>query len=369
MKIGLLGTRGIPNQYGGFEEFAEKVTNYWINEGHEVLVYCEGGNESYEDILQNGVKRIFMKTFQKYLRSFYPFLYDYQSTKDALKRNCDIIYHAGYQSSALGNFFLKKKLTTKLVYNMDGLEWKRTKWSRIIQIVTKYFEKQAANSGALLIADNKGIQKYLLSEYKVESELISYGADKVENPNCEILKEFNLIPKSYNILVARFEPENSLEVIIKAHISAKQQLLIISNDSTAYYSELLPLMSTSKFVNFLGPIYEKKILNALRAYSQFYFHGHTVGGTNPSLLEALACRCNILAHDNPFNRDVLKKNGYYWKNSEEIVSMLLNSSMLKFDAEEQIKYLSSNYSWEHVAKNHLKVFSKFREKSLCLGVS
>jgi hypothetical protein len=94
VRIGLLGTRGIPNKYGGFEEFAEKVTEHWVNEGHEVIVYCESDDESFEDVLPNGVKRVFIKTFQKSLKGFYLFLYDYQSTKDAIRRRCDIIYHA-----------------------------------------------------------------------------------------------------------------------------------------------------------------------------------------------------------------------------------------------------------------------------------
>lgn len=361
MRIGLLGTRGIPNKYGGFEEFAEKVTEHWVNEGHEVIVYCESDVESYEDVLPNGVKRVFIKTFQRSLKGFYLFLYDYQSTKDAVRRKCDVIYHAGYQSAAFGNWLLRKKLTGRLVYNMDGLEWMRSKWSKPIQIITKYFEKQAAKSGALLVADNKGIQEYLSSNYNVSSELIAYGADKVENPDPEYLKEYGLHPRTYNILVARFEPENNLEAVIRAHIKAEQQLIVIANNTTAHYKELSQLMDTSEFINFLGPIYNKEMLNALRAFSKYYFHGHTVGGTNPSLLEAMACKCNILAHDNSFNRDVLKENGFYWKDSESIVNLLSKPSNLEFNNEQQLKYLESNYSWKQVALDHIKAFNSIKE--------
>ena len=361
MRIGLLGTRGIPNKYGGFEEFAEKVTEHWVIEGHEVIVYCESGDESFEDVLPNGVKRVFIKTFQRSLKGFYLFLYDYQSTKDAVRRKCDVIYHAGYQSAALGNWILGKKLKGRLVYNMDGLEWRRSKWSKSIQIITKYFEKQAAKSGALLVADNKGIQEYLYSNYNVSSELIAYGADKVENLEPEYLKEYSLHPRTYNILVARFEPENNLEAVIRAHIMAEQHLIVIANNTTAHYKELSQLMDTSEFINFLGPIYNKEMLNTLRAFSKYYFHGHTVGGTNPSLLEAMACKCNILAHDNAFNRDVLKENGYYWKDSESIVNLLSKPSNLEFDNEKQLIYLESNYSWKQVALDHIKAFKSLKE--------
>jgi glycosyltransferase involved in cell wall biosynthesis len=361
VRIGLLGTRGIPNKYGGFEEFAEKITEHWVNEGHEVIVYCESGDESFEDVLPNGVKRVFIKTFQRSLKGFYLFLYDYQSTKDAVRRNCDVIYHAGYQSAAFGNWFLREKLAGRLVYNMDGLEWMRSKWSKPIQIITKYFEKQAAKSGALLVADNKGIQDYLNSKYNVSSELIAYGADKVENLEPEYLKEYGLHPRTYNILVARFEPENNLEAVIRAHIKAEQHLIVIANNTTAHYKELSQLMDTSEFINFLGPVYNKEMLNTLRAFSKYYFHGHTVGGTNPSLLEAMACKCNILAHDNTFNRDVLKENGYYWKDSESIVNLLSKTSNLEFNNEKQLNYLESNYSWKQVALDHIKVFNSLKE--------
>ena len=118
-------------------------------------------------------------------------------------------------------------------------------------------------------------------------------------------------------------------------------------------------MRSSEFILFLGPIYDKQKLNALRTFSNFYLHGHTVGGTNPSLLEALACRCKILAHDNPFNKDVLKNNGYYWSDAETLGRMLLKASNLEFDEGRQLKYLKKNYSWEQVALDHLKAFSNF----------
>jgi len=360
MRIAIVGTRGIPNSYGGFEEFAEKVSEHWINKGHEVLVYCES-NQDYEDILPNGVKRVFIKTFKKSLKGFYLFLYDFQSTKDAIRRKCDVIYHAGYQSATLGNLILRKQLIGRLVYNMDGLEWKRSKWSMPVQIITKYFEKLAATSGALIVADNKGIQEYVKSRYNISSVLIAYGADKVKCPNAKYLKEYDLDARSYNIAVARFEPENNLEAVIRAHIKARHHLIVIANNTTAHFKELSPVMDSSEYITFLGPIYDKERLNALRAFSTFYFHGHTVGGTNPSLLEAMACNCNVLAHDNPFNRDVLKENGYYWKDSNAIVSMLLNPDILVFDNEKQLKYLEANYSWNQVALDHLKSFDNFKE--------
>ena len=354
MKIGVLGTRGIPNQYGGFEEFAEKVSALWVLEGHEVLVYCEG-NEATEDVLENGVRRVFVKTYQRHLRGFYLFLYDFHSTRDALTRGCDVVYHAGYQSSVLGNFFLSKRLLGKLVYNMDGLEWKRSKWSPLVRKATKVFERLAARSGATLVADNKGIQDYLSQHHNVESTLIAYGADEVIC-SLDVLREFGIEPGEYNILVARFEPENNIEAIVTAHVQGSRQLIVVANDSTQHYRELEAVMTSSDEIHFLGPVYDKSKLNALRHGAKLYFHGHTVGGTNPSLLEALACGCQILAHDNSFNRDVLKEHGHYWKNASDIVALLENEDSLEFRVESQLRYLRQNFSWQQVAKDHLSLF-------------
>lgn len=356
MKIGLLGTRGIPNQYGGFEEFAEKVSGLWVRDGHEVIVYCEG-QENREDVLENGVRRVFIKTHERWLRGGYVFLFDFQCTLDALRRRCDVCYHAGYVTAVLGNVLLSRRLKYKLVYNMDGLEWKRSKWSTPIRYVFKVFEQIASKSNAVLISDNKGIQDYLLDAYEVESHMIAYGAEKVVCTG-DSISAFGLEQGQYNILVARFEPENNLEPIIRAHISREKHLVVVANNTTQHFRELESLMNESPYINFLGPVYDKNALNDLRSGALFYFHGHMVGGTNPSLLEALACRCRILAHDNPFNRDVLGEFGHFWKNSHDIQELLDSQDNLSFDVAGQLKLVEDKYSWDLVAKQHLSVFQK-----------
>jgi hypothetical protein len=356
MKIAILGTRGIPNQYGGFEEFAENISFRWISSGHEVIVYCEG-DKYYEDQMQNGVQRIFIKTYQKYLRGFYLFLYDFTCTRHAINQKCDIFYHAGYQSSVIGNMILSRWLHGKLIYNMDGLEWKRSKWSPFVQRVTRVFERIAAKSGAYLIADNKGIQQYLFSKYGVSSHLVAYGANIVMTPKLEVLELYNLTERSYNILIARFEPENNVEVIIKAHVVRKKKLVVVANRNTKHYKKLHSYINeNAKYVKYLGSIYDKDILNSLRFYSNYYLHGHTVGGTNPSLLEALASSCKILAHDNIFNRDVLNKFGYYWSSQFELEELLDLS--LHFDDVGQKNYLFNSYNWDDVATQHLRIFKR-----------
>ena len=155
MRIGLLGTRGIPNRYGGFEEFAEHVCKHWAKSGHEVFVYCED-NENKEIFEYDDVNQVFIKVSELPVLS--QFIYDYRCTKHALTQNLDVIYHAGYATSVVGNLILKKGLDGRLIYNMDGLEWKRSKFNRITRWLTKKLEKAAVISGAELISEIRGFK-------------------------------------------------------------------------------------------------------------------------------------------------------------------------------------------------------------------
>ena len=220
MKIGLLGTRGIPNRYGGFEEFAEQVCKYWADSGHDVIVYCED-NEYKEVFVYEKVNQVFINASK--LPGLSQFIYDYRCTKHALTQDLDVIYHAGYATSVFGNLVFKKGLDGKLVYNMDGLEWKRSKFNRITRWLTKKLEKTAALSGAELVSDNKGIQDYLKSEYDVPSTLIEYGAD-ILNDEIEYVDGY---PKVFDLVIARFEPENHIEEIIAAYENQREATLVL----------------------------------------------------------------------------------------------------------------------------------------------
>lgn len=352
MKIGLLGTRGIPNRYGGFEEFAEQVCKYWADSGHDVFVYCED-SENKEVFAYKKVNQIFIKA--PMLPGLSQFIYDHRCTKHALTQNLDVIYHAGYATSVFGNLIFKKSLEGKLVYNMDGLEWKRSKFNRITRWVTKKLEKAAALSGAVLVSDNKGIQDYLKSEYGVSSTLIEYGADII-NDEIEHIEGY---PKVFDLVIARFEPENHIEEIITAYENQREAtLVLVANTGTRLYEKLSSRIEQAQNILFNGPIYDKSELAYLKSNCRYYIHGHSVGGTNPSLLEALAGGCNILIHDNDFNKDVVGKYGKTWSNQTKLENLISKSAERLTTIDDQKKYCAERFNWKLIAEKHLELFEK-----------
>lgn len=352
MKIGLLGTRGIPNRYGGFEEFAEQVCKYWADNGHDVYVYCED-NENKEEFENENVNQVFVKASK--LPGLSQFIYDYRCTKHALTQNLDVIYHAGYATSVFGNLTFKRELHRKLVYNMDGLEWKRSKFNKITKWLTKKLEKAAAFSGAELVSDNKGIQDYLESEYGVPSTLIEYGANLL-NDDIEYVDGY---PEVFDLVIARFEPENHIEEIIAAYENQRKvALVLVANMNTKLYRKLSPRIEEAPNIIFNGPIYEKKELAFLKTNCRYYIHGHSVGGTNPSLLEALAAGCNIMIHDNEFNKDVVSKYGHCWSSRAELEALLISEPKRLTKVEDQLEYCSNRFSWDKIAEKHLNLFRR-----------
>jgi len=352
MRIGLLGTRGIPNRYGGFEEFAEQVCKYWADSGHDVFVYCEDNeiNEVYEHAKVN---QVFMKASK--LPALSQFIYDYRCTEHALTQNLDIIYHTGYATSVLGNLVFKKRLDGKLVYNMDGLEWKRSKFNRITRWLTKKLEKAAALSGAALVSDNKGIQDYLKSEYGVPSTLIEYGADIINDEIAYV----DGYPKVFDLVIARFEPENHIEEIIAAYENQREAtLVLVANMNTKLYHRLSSRIEEAPNITFNGSIYDKEELAFLKTNCRYYIHGHSVGGTNPSLLEALAGGCNILIHNNDFNKDVVGQYGQTWSDQMELENLISKNIERSTTIDEQKNYCAERFDWKLIAEKHLALFEK-----------
>ncbi|MES2618774.1 MAG: DUF1972 domain-containing protein [Bacteroidota bacterium] len=320
MKLGIIGTRGIPNHYGGFEQFAENFAVYMVAHGHQVAVY----NSSLHPYLSDAYKGV--QIIKKYdpenrIGTAGQFVYDALCIADSRKRNFDIILQLGYTSSSAFSWLMPSKAC--IVTNMDGMEWKRSKYSSSVQQFLRKAEKWAVNNSDFLIADSIGIQQYLAATYNKPSEYIPYGAAVFEQPDKNILSKYELLPNAYNLVVARMEPENNVETIIKARlaIDSAYPLVIIGNYSNVYGQYLYKQYSSDK-IRFLNGIYDQNILNNLRHFSALYFHGHSVGGTNPSLIEAMACACPIIAHDNVFNRSILNEDALYFNDEKTIVDQL-----------------------------------------------
>lgn len=365
MKIGILGTRGIPNHYGGFEQFTEFFATYLAKEGYSVYVYSSS-NHQYKEATYKGVKLIHCYDPEDKIGTFGQFIYDFNCIIDSKKRDFDVLLQLGYTSNTIWHRLLPKKPV--IISNMDGLEWKRSKYSPPVQKFLKYAEKLAVKSSDYLVSDSIGIQNYLKKEYGADSTYIAYGAELFNTPNISILNEYNVEKENYNMLIARFEPENNLEVILDgvALSETNTPFLVIGKHNTNKFGNYLKKKFKSvDHIKFLGGIYNLEHLNNLRYYSKLYFHGHSVGGTNPSLLEAMASKAMIIAHNNEFTKSILGNDAFYFNSKTDVKDYLDNMS--KKDnldkVENNFKKIKEKFQWELINNKYLDFLNECIKES------
>lgn len=356
MKIAIIGTRGIPNFYGGFEQFAEFLSQKLIKKGVEVYVYSPH-THPYQEKIWHGVNIIHKKDFESSIGTVAQFLYDLNCIWDCRKHGFDIILQLGYTSSSIWGWLLPSQ--SIITTNMDGLEWKRSKYSPIIQKFLKFAEYLAVRYSDYLIADSIGIQEYLRKKYKVESLYIPYGATSFVNPSFDNVEQLGLVKYQYNMLIARLEPENNVETILDGVVESNKEtpFIVIGKTDTNFGAYLKNKYRTFSKIRFLNAIYDIELLNNMRFYSNLYFHGHSVGGTNPSLLEAMSSNALICAHDNIFNYSILKNNAFYFKNSKDVANTL---NFQKRDYSNWIdtnyKTISETYDWDIIVDAYFEHF-------------
>ena len=375
MKIAFISTRGIPNNYGGFEQFAEYISVGLAQRGHEVVVYSPKFHPYQEDTYK-GVRLKHIYSPETWMGSSVgSFFYDFASLCDALKKeDFDIIYEAGYTSiiPAYIWFNVRKRKRPIFTTNMDGLENKRSKFSPMVRRFLDWEEKMAVKYSHYLIADNMGIHDYYKEKYDKESKFLAYGADIHDVFYADYLKEFGVQPEEYYILIARLEPENNIVMAIEGYLHSKENgrrpLIVVGKTNTPHGKELVEKYGNEKNVRFVGGIYDFKKLDSVRHFSKAYFHGHSVGGTNPSLLEAMAAGCFIFAHDNIFNRAVLEENAFYYPSADKVaeylnrIDTMAEESKIQYTAN-NIEVIRNEYSWEHLVDEHEKYFQWLLEQN------
>lgn len=362
MKLAILGTRGIPNYYGGFEQFAQYLSKEFTRKGHEVYVYNSSAH-LYQEKVWNGVNIIHCKDPEDKIGTAGQFIYDLNCILDSRKRNFDIILQLGYTSSSVWNWLFSKK--SIIITNMDGLEWKRSKYSKIVQKFLLFAERLAVKYSDYLISDSVGIQRYLQNKYSVDSKYIPYGAHLISDIDYSILQDHNLTEGSYNMLIARLEPENNIETILQSVVESNttRKFLVIGNTENKYGQYIKQKFKDNRII-YLGYVFGIEKLDALRKNSNLYFHGHTVGGTNPSLLEAMSSHSLICAHDNEFNRAVLGKDAFYFSCKKCIVPLLNQDRINETDEfiSNNLDKIKQKYSWEKVISDYESyMISKLKE--------
>jgi glycosyltransferase involved in cell wall biosynthesis len=350
MRIGIVGSRGIPNHYGGFEQLAEFLSVELVNRGHQVWVY-NSSLHPYKETTFHGVEIITCYDPESKIGTAGQFIYDFNCIIDARKRNFDVLLQLGYTSSSIWNSLLPEN--SVIITNMDGMEWMRSKYSPFVQKFLMFAEKWAVNSSRFLIADSEAIKEYLYNKYHFDARYIAYGASIFKNPNEEILKKYQLQKQSYFLVIARFEPENNLEMIIQGYLKTdKSKPLVLIGNSDNKFGKYLINQYKNLNIRFSGALYDLEVLNNLRNFCAVYFHGHSVGGTNPSLLEAMASFAPICAHNNDFNKTVLGENALYFSNSEDVRNMMEQDYSLNNSIQLNAQKIEEKFNWTHIINEY-----------------
>ena len=351
----ILGTRGIPARHGGFETFAQHLALYLVDRGWEVTVYCQDAGEgAISESCWRGVRRVHIPVCQ--CGAAGTIVFDWKSTLHACKET-GLVLTLGYNTAIFCLWYRLHGLHNLI--NMDGIEWRRQKWGPFAKAWCYFNEWCGAWLGNHLIADHPEIKQHLSSRVNAgKITTVAYGADRVIEADPRLLQQFGLTPDAYAIIVARPEPENSVLDMVQAWSCTTRgvKLVVLGNyaDDEAYHCRVR--QAASEEVLFPGAIYDARVLAALRFHARLYLHGHQVGGTNPSLVEALAAGNAVLAHDNPYNRFVAGAGARFFRHGRDCAQQLADllddrDALTVMRATSRARHAEA-YTWEQVLSQY-----------------
>lgn len=350
-KLGIIGTVGVPANYGGFETLAHQLV---LNLGNQFDLTVYSSAKAYPKEVRvkewQGAKIVYLPLNANGVQSI---IYDIISMIHAIIF-CDVLLVLGV-SGCIFLPFLKLFSNKKIIVNVDGLEWRRAKWTGWAKQFLIFSENIAARFADEIITDNAAIQKYVVDRYNITPRLIEYGADHVAPVRIspESVKKYPFLDNDYAFKVCRIEPENNIHLVLEAFARfEKMPLVLVGNwDHSEYGRELRKLYSGYENLHLLGPIYDPTELNTLRSNCALYVHGHSAGGTNPSLVEAMYLELPILSFDVIYNRITTQEKAMYFSSAEDIISTL--ECLPEFDLEEyafNMKWVADHkYTWAKIA--------------------
>lgn len=355
MNISIIGTVGVPANYGGFETLVDQLVSNKISQNLSYTIYCSSKNYKEKIPLY---KNATLKYINLKANGIQSIAYDILSLIKATK-NSDTILILGVSGCVflpIYRLFSKKKL----IINIDGLEHKRNKWNPLIRKFLKFSEKMAIRYGNIIVADNKGITDYVNREYNINPQLIAYGGDHVLNDvkhidETEILKVNDIEPCNYSLGICRIEPENNVHIILEAFANTKENLILLGNWNNSQYGKtLLEKYINYKNIKLIDSNYDLNFLYVLRNNCKFYLHGHSAGGTNPSLVEAMFFKKPIIAFDCVYNRETTENKATYFSTSEDIIDILSNKYYSS--GESMFEIAKRRYTWKSIANQYEILF-------------
>ncbi|MGY2085166.1 DUF1972 domain-containing protein [Blastococcus sp. SYSU DS0539] len=353
MRIAMVGTRGVPARYGGFETAVEEVGRRLVDRGHEVVVYCRTTPGRHERPARHlGMELVHLPAARK--RALETLSHSALSVAHLVAHRTDAAFVFNAANSPL--LPALRTFGIPVATHVDGLEWKRAKWGAVGQRYYRFAEALAVRWSDALIADAQGIADYYRSQFDAPTTLLTYGAPLIA-PGTDRLAELGLEPGGFHLVVARFEPENHVDVIVDGYrrSAARKPLVVVGSApySDAYTSRVRELADDR--VRFLGGVWDQEQLDQLYAHAFTYLHGHSVGGTNPSLLRAIGAGAAVLAYDVDFNREVVEDSGRFFVGPDDVAALVgaaeADPEQVRRDGA-RARELAKGYDWDVVAAGY-----------------
>lgn len=371
MRIALVGTRGVPARYGGFETAVEEVGRRLVQSGHEVVVYCRRGPRGprgarsaelptrylgMELVHLPAVRHKVLETLSHTALSVAHLAHEHRSGR---RVDAAVVFN----SANAPVIPVLRRLGIPVATHVDGLEWKRAKWTGLGRRYYRMAESLAVRWSDALISDAHGIEEYYREEFRAESEYIAYGAPQLGATGGDRVAEVGLTRHGYHLVVARFEPENHVRMAVEGYASSGAGLPLVVVGSAPYgaaYTARIEAAATAagNQVRLVGPVWDQDLLDQLYANCLTYVHGHSVGGTNPSLLRAMGAGAACLAYDVGFNREVLGSAGRWFTTPAQLARRLRDAEA---DVDATVRRgqdaarEARRYDWDGVAEAYAKL--------------
>ena len=354
LSIAMVGTRGVPARYGGFETAIEEVGRRLAGRGHRVVVYCRsaGEDDGSRPDRHLGMELVHLPAAQR--RSLETLSHSALSVGHLLAHRTDVALVFNAANAPLLPALRAARIP--VATHVDGLEWRRAKWGGAGRRYYRAAEALAVRWSDALIADAVGIADYYRREFDAPTTLLTYGAPQIA-PGADRLAELGLEPGGYHLVVARFEPENHVDVIVDGYVRSAATAPLVVVGSAPYSDEYTARVHqlADQRVRFLGGVWDQAQLDQLYAHCATYLHGHSVGGTNPSLLRALGAGAAVIAFDVDFNREVAREAGTWFRDADEVAARIEEAEADPAAVRavgERARERAAAYDWDDVAAGY-----------------
>ncbi len=357
-KIAIIGTVGLPAKYGGFETLANHLVKHLSNK-YDLTVYCSKKKYNAKERVKsfNGAKLKYINLDANGIQSI---AYDTLSILHALFKN-DVLLILGVAGAWILPF-VKLFTNKKIIISIDGIEWKRAKWNIVAKLYLRWAEKNAVKYSHIDISDNESIQDYTAMRYGTISRVIEYGADHTLKviPTSKDFNSYPILKHGYAFKVCRIEPENNVHVVLQAFSKTPlKRLVMVGNwDANDYGRKLKKRYSNIPNITLFDPIYNQRSIDLLRSNAQLYVHGHSAGGTNPSLVEAMYLSLPVISFGVSYNRTTTENKAIYFSTEDELITAINKSTKSSLDGLSlKMKEIADRrYKWDLVSKKYGDLF-------------